>query len=68
MRPLSAREVEAYLKRCGFHCERAEGSHFKWVNPDTGRWTIVPHHGNRTMAQGILLAIFRQAGITPPKK
>ena len=68
MKPLTAREAEEYLKRGGFRYEKTEGSHFKWVNPVTGRWTVVPHHKNRTLPQGTLKAIFAQAGITAPKR
>ena len=68
MKPLTAREVERILRRNGFHYVKTEGSHFKWANDETGRTTSVPRHANRTLQQGLLLAIFRQAGIEPPKR
>ena len=68
MKPLTAREVERILHQNGFRYVKTEGSHFKWENVSTGAWTVVPHHGNETIRQGTLLAIFRQAGIEPPKR
>ena len=67
MKPLTARQVEEILRQNGFQLVKAEGSHFKWRNA-AGRCVPVPHHGNKTMPQGTLLAIFRQAGITPPRQ
>lgn len=66
MKPLTARQVEAILRDNGYTLVKANGSHFKWRNA-AGRTVPVPHHGNATIPQGTLLAIFRQAGITPPR-
>lgn len=68
MKPMTSGEVEALLKRHGFSLSSSRGSHFKWVNGETGRSAIVPHHGARNITQGTLLAIFRQAGIPPPRR
>ena len=68
MKPLTAREVERILRENGFHYVKTEGSHFKWTNDETRRSTAVPFHANRALPQGTLKAIFRQAGIKPPKR
>lgn len=68
MKPMNAAEVEAILRENGFSRKLGVGSHFGWYNPETGRRTIVPHHGSRKLQQGLLNAIFRQAGITPPQR
>ncbi len=44
------------------------GSHVGWFNAATGKRTVVPHHGNRTLGQGLLNAIFNQAGIPKPQR
>lgn len=68
MKPLTAREVERCLRENGFVREFGKGSHCGWYNPQTGRKTVVPHHGNTTLAQGLLNAIFNQAGIPKPQR
>ena len=68
MRPMSAEMVESFLKKNGFRLVSSKGSHFKWENQATGKWTIVPHHGNRLIQQGTLNAIFSQAGIPKPQR
>jgi predicted RNA binding protein YcfA (HicA-like mRNA interferase family) len=69
MKPLSADEVEAYLRQYGFvRGHGGKGSHVGWFHPETGRTTIVPHHGSRKLAQGTLNAIFSQAGIPKPQR
>ena len=68
MKPMTAKEVEAHLRRCGFRNVKVNGSHYKWAHPDSGRWTIVPHHKNKTIPQGTLKAIFAQSGLTPPER
>lgn len=68
MKPMSAREVEAYLARYGFVRRSSRGGHLKLVNPSTGRSAILPQHGGRTIPQGTLLSVFRQAGVVPPKR
>ncbi len=66
MKPLTARQVEAYLKANGFLPGHGVGSHHGWFNPETNRTTVVPVHGNKVLPQGTLNAIFRQAGIPKP--
>ena len=66
MKPLTARQVEDILKRNQWRLDHTRGSHFIWKN-STGRIVPVPHHGNGPLPQGTLQAIFRQAGITPPR-
>lgn len=68
MKPMTAAQVEAHLRMHGFVRVHGSGSHRGYFNPATGRQTVVPFHGNRTFPQGTLLAIFRQAGIPPPKR
>ena len=47
---------------------RSRGSHFGWLNPVTGAAVVVPHHGNRAIPQGTLIAIFKGAGIPRPQR
>ena len=68
MKPLTARQVETILRRNGFVRKFGVGGHAGWHNPTTGRSTVVPHHGNRTLKQGTLIAIFTQAGIPKPPR
>ncbi len=68
MKPLTARQVEMLLRQNGFVRVFGKGSHVGWHNAATGRRTVVPHHGNRTLGQGLLNAIFDQAGIPKPQK
>ena len=68
MKPLTAAQVEAILRANGFIRSHGKGSHFGWFNPTTLRRTSVPHHGNRPLKQGTLLAIFSQAGIPKPPR
>ena len=63
MIPLSAREVESVLKRHGFECMRASGSHFQWVNRATRKLVTIPHHGNSKLQQGTLKSIVKQSGL-----
>lgn len=68
MKPLTAKEVEAHLRANGFVRSHGVGSHRGWFNPKTGRLTVVPSHGNKTLQQGLLNAIFSEAGIPKPKR
>lgn len=63
MKPLTAREVEGYLKRYGYRLDRIRGSHHVWVNDAVGVSIPAPHHGNTPLKQGILNGIFNFAGI-----
>lgn len=68
MKPMTAREVEAHLRAFGFVRGHGVGSHQGWFNPTTGKSTVVPHHGNKSLPQGTLSAIFNQAGIPKPRR
>lgn len=68
MKPMTAAQVEALLRNNGFVRGHGSGSHRGYFNPVTGRQTVVPYHGNRTLPQGLLLGIFRQAGIPPSRR
>lgn len=68
MKPLTAQEVEDLLKAHGFIRVAGKGSHRGWYHPETGRKTVVPHHGNKTLPQGLLIAIFNQTGIPKPQR
>ena len=68
MKPMNAREAESYLRRFGFARKSSRGGHLKLFNPTSGRSAIIPVHAGRTLPQGTLLSIFRQAGVEPPKR
>ena len=68
MKPLTAKDVERILGANGFVLDRIRGSHHIWVNDSRFASIAVPMHGNRTLPQGTLLAIFRQAGLAKPQR
>lgn len=68
MKPLTAREVEAYLKAAGYVYDHTEGSHFIWKNDERRHSVPVPHHGNKPLKQGTLNGIFNACGIEKPKR
>ena len=68
MKPLTAREVERYLRAAGYTHSRTEGSHHVWTNSVTGHAVAVPHHGNRPLKQGTLISIFNACGIEKPRR
>ena len=67
MKPLTAKQVEEYLKRYGYHLDRVRGSHHVWVNDAVGCSIPIPHHGNEPLKQGLLNGIFTAAGIPKPQ-
>ena len=68
MKPLTAKQVEEYLKRYGYRLDRVCGSHHVWVNDAVGRSIPVPHHGKEPLKQGLLNGIFTAAGIPKPQR
>ena len=68
MRPMTAREVERVLSAHGFRLDRARGSHRVWVSDERFVSVSVPTHGNKTLQQGLLNAIFNEAGIPKPAR
>lgn len=61
---MTYQQVIRHLRAAGFVFDRqAKGSHEIWYNPQTHRYTTVPHHpGN--LPRGTLRAIIREAGLT----
>jgi predicted RNA binding protein YcfA (HicA-like mRNA interferase family) len=59
VRRMTAREVEAVLKRYGFDLVSQKGSHRKWRNSGNGLQVIVPEHRGRTLPIGTLRAILK---------
>ena len=68
MKPLTAREVEGYLKEYGYEHDHTTGSHRVWINPRNGHAVPIPFHGNRVLPQGTLNAIFNACGIPKPRR
>ncbi|MGG4255513.1 type II toxin-antitoxin system HicA family toxin [Bacillus licheniformis] len=58
----SAKQVIKFLKSKGFKVVSQKGSHVKLKN-SKGKTTIVPSHGNKSLAKGTLNSILKQAGI-----
>ena len=58
-------EVARKLSSLG--CEQRErrsgGSHRKWINPVTGRGTVIPDWGGRDLKLGTVRGAVRQLGI-----
>lgn len=42
---------------------RGGGSHRKWVNPISGKGTVIPNWGNKDLKQGTIRAILKQLEI-----
>ncbi len=39
------------------------GSHRKWINPTSGKGTVIPDWGNKDLKQGTIRGILKQLGI-----
>ena len=63
VRRMTARELEALLRRYGFDLVSQKGSHRKWRNSDKGLQVVVPAHRGRTLPLGTLRAILKGAEI-----
>lgn len=68
MKPLTAAEVERILREHGFRLDRSRGSHRVWVKDGWPMSIVVPHHGNAPLKQGLLIGIFKDAGIPKPRR
>lgn len=60
---MTAREVEALLRRYGFQLVSQKGSHRKWRNARSGRQVIVPEHRGRQLPLGTMREILINAEI-----
>lgn len=63
VRRMTARQVEAILKRHGFELVSQKGSHRKWRHPERGSQVIVPEHGHRVLPIGTLRCILQAAEV-----
>ena len=63
------RELAKRLKILGCYeiKRKGKGSHRKWVNPDSGKGTVIPDWGNKDLKEGTLKAILKQLGIDAVK-
>ena len=63
------REFTNRLKALGCYeiMRKGKGSHRKWVNPDSGKGTVIPDWGNNDLKEGTLKAILRQLEIDTDK-
>ena len=68
MKPMTAKEVEEYLRKHGFRLDRILASHHQWVKDGWPVTISVPHHGNTVLKQGLLNGIFKDAGIPKPQR
>ncbi|MFO7977492.1 MAG: type II toxin-antitoxin system HicA family toxin [Bacteroidales bacterium] len=60
----TARELEKLLLSPGFAVMRKKESHVFYRHPD-GRYTTLPHHGNRPIGRSLLRQILREIEISP---
>ncbi len=62
---MTYRELTKKLQSIGCHeiPRRGGGSHRKWVNPTTGKGTVIPDWGSSDLKQGTIRGILRQLGI-----
>jgi predicted RNA binding protein YcfA (HicA-like mRNA interferase family) len=63
IRRMTAREVEALLRRRGFRLVSQRGSHRKWRHSGLGIQVIVPQHHGRQLPLGTLRNILTNAEI-----
>lgn len=63
IRRMTAREVEAILKRYDFKYISQRGSHRKWRHPERKLQVIVPEHHHRILPLGTLINIMTNAKI-----
>ncbi len=61
---IDAKTLEKLILKIGFEIKRQKGSHVFYRHPD-GRYTTIPHHGNKDISRTLLRAILRQIEITP---
>ncbi len=66
-RRMTAREVEALLRRHGFQRISQKGSHRKWRNMESGLQVVVPQHRGRQLPIGTLRSILVNAEIPEVK-
>ena len=63
------RELVKRLKALG--CQeikrRGKGSHRKWINPASGKGTVIPDWGSKDLKEGTLKAILKQLEIDSEK-
>ena len=65
--PMLPKEMVKHLERHGFKFVKSNGSHRKYINPVTGKTTIVPYHA-KPLKLGTEKAILKQAGLDKPKE
>ena len=61
---ITSRQMVRALQRAGFDVWHQTGSHLVLRHPGTNRKVTVPVH-NRDLRRGLMMAIVRQAGLTP---
>ena len=61
--PVKPAQVVKVLSKVGFQLIRQSGSHAIYRHPD-GRWTTVAIHPRKTIPNGTLRKIIRDAGLT----
>lgn len=68
MKPMTAEQIAKYLQSYGFIRSHGVGSHRGYFNPETGKRTVIPFHSKKTLPQGTLIAICKQAAIPKPPR
>lgn len=44
---------------------RGKGSHKKWINPASGKGTVIPDWGSKDLKEGTIKVILKQLEISP---
>ncbi len=62
---MNYKELAKRLRALGCHevPRRGGGSHRKWLNPTTGRGTVIPDWENKDLKQGTIRGILKQLAI-----
>jgi mRNA interferase HicA len=62
---MNYKELAKRLRALGCHevPRRGGGSHRKWLNPATGRGTVIQDWGNKDLKEGTIRGILKQLAI-----
>ncbi len=61
---LTAKQIEAKLKKAEFQLISQKGSHRKWLNFESGKQVIVPYHKGKDLPLGTLMSIIKGSGLS----
>jgi len=60
---IKSKELLRIVEAHGWRIYRIKGSHYILKHADKKGFIIIPNHGSRTIGKGLVIKIFKQAGI-----